>query len=246
MPALAAGLLLCGCRSKEETSPNPVVTVDVAPVLSAPIQRTIRADALLYPLQQAAIVPKISAPIKKFYVDRGARVRVGQVLAELENGDLAGALTENKAALDQAEANYQTVSKATVPEEAQKAELDVRGAKDAMDDFSAAAINMRKAVAASMDALRAEVTGDALPGPSGPLPAPFHVVTHASHLSSTVGTAQSAGDAAAVACAAVGLSQQECTRALRLWGIFGSILAPWRTTQRKAAWIWGPGQPNRS
>src|SRR4029079_5176889 len=55
-----------------------------------------------------------------------------------------------------------------------------------------------------------------------------------------------AGGAAAVACAAVGLSQQECTRALRLWGIFGSILAPWRTRQRKVAWIWGPGQPNRS
>ena len=34
------------------------------PVLSSEIQRTVRADALLYPLQQAAIAPKISAPIK--------------------------------------------------------------------------------------------------------------------------------------------------------------------------------------
>ena len=46
---------------------------------------------------------------------------------------------------------------------------------------------------------------------------------------------------AAAASAAVGLTQQECTRALRVWGDFGSILLPWRTTQRNAAWIWGPG-----
>src|SRR6267378_1113660 len=129
------GALVLSCSAKQEQAPQEehVVTVDVAPVLSSSISLKITADALLYPLQQAAIVPKISAPIKKFYVDRGARVRAGQLLAELENGDLAGAVTENKATLDQAEANYQTVSKATAPEEAQKAELDVRGAKDAME-----------------------------------------------------------------------------------------------------------------
>src|SRR5947209_3178721 len=122
---LAVVISLAGCSSKkaEKTEEEHVVTVDVAPVLSTSISLKITADALLYPLQQAAIVPKISAPIKKFYVDRGARVGAGQLLAELENGDLAGSVTENRATLDQAEANYQTVSKATAPEEAQKAEL---------------------------------------------------------------------------------------------------------------------------
>src|SRR5438105_8719461 len=126
---------LWGCSSKKEETAEAehVVTVDVAPVLSSPISLKVTADALLYPLQQAALVPKISAPVKKFYVERGARVRAGQLLAELENRDLAGAVAENQAAYDQAEANYQTVSLATVPEETQKAELDVRGAKDVMD-----------------------------------------------------------------------------------------------------------------
>jgi len=131
-----AGLLLFGCTAKkaEQTEESEhVVTVDVAPVLTSPISLKVTSDALLYPIQQAAIVPKISAPIKKFYVDRGARVRAGQLLAELENRDLAGAIAENQAAFDQAEANYQTVARATVPEETQKSELDVRGAKDAMD-----------------------------------------------------------------------------------------------------------------
>ena len=126
-------LVSCAAKKAEKADEEHVVTVDVAPVLSSSISLKVTADALLYPLQQAAIVPKISAPIKKFYVDRGARVREGQLLAELENRDLAGAVTENQANYDQAEANYQTVSKATVPEEAQKSELDVRTAKDVMD-----------------------------------------------------------------------------------------------------------------
>ena len=132
---LVTGLVLLGCTAKEAEDPQEehVVTVDVAPVLSSPISLKITADALLYPRQQAAIVPKISAPVKKFYVDRGARVGAGQLLAELENRDLAGAAAENQAASEQAEANYQTVLRATVPEEVQKAELDVRAAKDVME-----------------------------------------------------------------------------------------------------------------
>ena len=82
---------LAGCSKKEQEEPTPVVTVDVAPVLLSQIQRTIRAEGLIYPKQQAAIVPKITAPIKKTYVQRGTTVRAGQLLLELENQDLAGA-----------------------------------------------------------------------------------------------------------------------------------------------------------
>src|SRR5215813_1423347 len=85
---LAASMMLVDCRSKAETSEGPVVTVDVAPVLTSQIQRTIRTDALLYPIRQAAIVPKITAPVKSVHVQRGDRVRAGQLLVELENQDL--------------------------------------------------------------------------------------------------------------------------------------------------------------
>jgi multidrug efflux pump subunit AcrA (membrane-fusion protein) len=128
-------LVLAGCSPKKEEKAEEehVVTVDVAPVLASPISQKVTAEALLYPIQQAALTPKIAAPVKKFYVELGAHVRAGQLLAELENRDLSGAVTENQGALDQAEANFQTVSKGTVPEEVQKAQLDVRTAKDAMD-----------------------------------------------------------------------------------------------------------------
>src|SRR5262252_1017291 len=90
-----AALVACGRKSEQETA--PVVTVDVAPVLLSQIQRTIRAQGLIYPRQQAGIVPKVTAPIKKTFVQRGARVRAGQLLLELENRDLAGAATESRA-----------------------------------------------------------------------------------------------------------------------------------------------------
>ncbi len=124
---------LAGCRHKAEEETTPIVTVDVAPVLLSQIHRTIRAEALIYPRQQAAIVPKIAAPIRRALVQRGTRVRAGQLLLELENRDLAGASAESRAALDQAQANYETAARATVPQEVQKAELDARAAKDALD-----------------------------------------------------------------------------------------------------------------
>jgi len=60
-------------------------------------------------------------------------VKAGQLLVELENRDLAGAASESRAAMKQAEASFQTTSRATVPEETHKAELDLRAAKDALD-----------------------------------------------------------------------------------------------------------------
>src|SRR5262245_54459725 len=133
-----------GCNRQKEEAAAPVVTVDVAPVLLSQIERTIRADGLLYPRQQAAIVPKIAAPIKKALIQRGARVRAGQLLLELENADLAGAADENRAAYELAQANYQTTSQATVPEEVQKAELDMRAAKDALDAQQAVLENRQR------------------------------------------------------------------------------------------------------
>ena len=133
---IAAMVVAVSCSPKKEQKEEEgehVVTVDVAPVLSSPISLKVTADALLYPIQKADIVSKISAPVKKFYVDLGAHVRAGQLLAELENRDLAGAVAENQAAVEQAEANYIGLTKGTVPEELEKAEIDVRNDKEAMD-----------------------------------------------------------------------------------------------------------------
>mgnify|MGYP001244693646 CR=1 FL=1 len=116
---------LCGCSSQKETEPQPTVTVQVATAEKKAIQSTVTADAILYPRDQAAIVPRINAPVKKFYVDKGSRVHAGQLLAELEDTDLQGALTENAGGYQQAEAAYQTaVAKARQDATVAKEEFD--------------------------------------------------------------------------------------------------------------------------
>src|SRR5581483_2772062 len=71
--------------------------------------------------------------VRKFYVNRGNKVRRGQLLAVLENRDLAAAAVENRGAYEQAEAAYSTTTAASLPEEIQKAELDARAAKTNLD-----------------------------------------------------------------------------------------------------------------
>src|SRR2546428_6873585 len=121
-----------GC-SRDSADKEPVVSVQVAPVNKTTIQRTVTAEAILFPLQQSAITPKISAPVRTFQVKRGAKVHKGQLLAVLENRDLAAAAEENKGTYEQAEAAYTSTTAAGLPEEIQKAKLDTQAAKQALD-----------------------------------------------------------------------------------------------------------------
>jgi multidrug efflux pump subunit AcrA (membrane-fusion protein) len=120
-----------GC-SKEKVE-DPVVSVTAAKVKTGTVQRIVGADAVLFPLQQAAIVPKLTTPVKQFYVKRGSKVHKGQLLAVLENQDLAAAKEENKGAFEQAEATYVTSTAASLPEEVQKATADTQFAKEQFD-----------------------------------------------------------------------------------------------------------------
>ena len=130
--ALLGVALLSSCAKKEE-APQPVVTVQTAAVERGPIQQVITADALLFPRDQAAITPKIVSPVKTFYVNRGSPVHRGQLLAVLENRDLAAAEVENKGAYEQAQAAYGLETSSALPEEWQKSELDLKTAKEAYD-----------------------------------------------------------------------------------------------------------------
>ena len=86
-------------------------------------------------LSEAAICAcsQVRSPVHALHVKRGDTVHAGQILIDLESRDLAGAAAESRAAADLADANYETASRGTVPEEVQKAELDARAAKDALD-----------------------------------------------------------------------------------------------------------------
>ena len=133
--------LLAGCKKDE--APTPEITVQAEHPEQGPISEHIVADAILAPLSQAAIAPKISAPVKNFYVQRGAKVKEGELLAVLENRDLAAAAQDNQGTYEAAKAAYATATKAQVPEDMQKAELDVAQAKANLD-LNTSIVNNRK------------------------------------------------------------------------------------------------------
>lgn len=129
---LASSAAFLGCSSQEKEA-EPVVTVQTAAARKASIEQVIATEAVLYPKNQSAITPKVVAPVARFYVNRGAHVRKGQLLATLENRDLAAAVTENKGALEQAQASYDTTTRASLPEDLTKAEGDAKAAQENLD-----------------------------------------------------------------------------------------------------------------
>lgn len=131
--ALLLMLLMAACSSRNSASPAPVVTVQTAPVVRTTLEQWVEAEGVLYPLHQAIITPKITAPIERFFVNRGDRVRKGQLLALLENRDLQAATAENRGLYQQAQAGYQTAIGATLPQQMQQAQLDLTAAQRNLD-----------------------------------------------------------------------------------------------------------------
>lgn len=129
---LVSIVLLQGCGGAEK-EPEPLVAVQVSPAKRAAIRQTISADAVVFPLEQAVITPKITSTVRKFYVQRGSHVKQGQLLAELENADLSGAAEQGKGEYEEAQAGYVTTTQASLPQEIQKAELDAAASKAAFD-----------------------------------------------------------------------------------------------------------------
>jgi HlyD family secretion protein len=129
---LVALLLMAGCSSDKGNN-EPTVSVQVAPVEKTTIQHTINTQAILFPRAQAAIVPKISAPVQKFLVKRGSVVHEGELLAVLENRDLAAAAQDTEGTYKQQEALHKITTSASLPEEIKKAEADAQQAQLALD-----------------------------------------------------------------------------------------------------------------
>lgn len=136
--SLAAFGLLVACGKKKETegsggeqeAPTHVL---VETAVRGALDHVVEADAVLYPINQANVMPKITAPVRRVLVNRGDHVRPGQLLAELESGDLAASATESQQQYQQTQAQYQSLTGATVPEDRVKAQTDVQTAQQAFD-----------------------------------------------------------------------------------------------------------------
>ena len=155
---LLAGLSLCAvflqaCKKTGDADAAAVVTVQAEHPEVGEISERIAADATLSPVAQAAISPKITAPVREFYVQRGSKVKAGQLLAVLENRDLSAQALDNKGQYAAARASFDMQTKAQVPEDYRKAELEVAQAK--------AQLELQKQIVAARKKLLAE---GAIPG----------------------------------------------------------------------------------
>jgi len=119
-----------GGESAEAEGPTPV---QVEEARRGPIDHIITADAVIYPINQANVTPKIAAPIRRVLVNRGDHVKANQVVAELESRDLSAAANESKSLYDQAEANYRNTQGATLIDDKTKAQADVASSEQALE-----------------------------------------------------------------------------------------------------------------
>ena len=131
--AMLLGLcVFAGCSAAEKEKES-VVTVETQPAARQSVSQFVSAEAVVFPLRQATVSPKITSTIADFKVQRGARVKKGELLAILENKDLAAQAEASKGDFDQADATYAITVNAGVPQQIQKAELDAAAAKSAFE-----------------------------------------------------------------------------------------------------------------
>src|SRR5258708_34835698 len=99
LAAAAVLLTAAGCGQKEKKK-EPIDSVQATPAQRATISQSVSTEAVVFPLEQATVAPKITSTVKKVLVQRGARVKNGQLLAEWENADRSATAEASKGDYD--------------------------------------------------------------------------------------------------------------------------------------------------
>ena len=126
-------LLMASCSKEKNEAIEAPAPVQVTAVTQDTIRNAVVGDGVLFPRDQASVTPKIAAPVRKFYVNRGDYVQAGQLLAELENRDITASAAEGKGGVDQAESNLRATRGASIPEASVKAKSDADAAHEMVD-----------------------------------------------------------------------------------------------------------------
>jgi HlyD family secretion protein len=130
---VACVIATSGCSRNQEAEVEAPAPVQVAAVTQDTVRRSVTADGTLFPVDQWNVMPKITAPVQKFLVNRGDAVKKDQLLAVLENTDLVATAAANKGQVEQAQANLQNTEQASIPESIMKARTDVESDQEQYD-----------------------------------------------------------------------------------------------------------------
>jgi membrane fusion protein (multidrug efflux system) len=117
LTVLLIGTAAVSCRDRSTTpsGTNPPaaaaepVTIDVASVLEKPLNVELSLPGELTAYRSVAIYPRVNGFVKTVPVDRGSRVRAGQVLATLEAPELIAQRSEAQSKVRAAEAQLAAV-----------------------------------------------------------------------------------------------------------------------------------------
>ena len=111
MSCLAMSLDIAACGGGNRTpqtqmpaSPPGAPTIDVVRVVQQPVNVTLSMPGELDPYQTVAIYPKVTAFVKTIRVDRGSRVRAGDLIAMLEAPEVLAQRAEAQSKVQGADA----------------------------------------------------------------------------------------------------------------------------------------------
>lgn len=133
--SILAVLVVAGCGAPDEVvEPQVVVDVRTAEAVVQDIEEIAIAPATVFAKSEAKVASQLTAPIAGLEVQKGDRVRQGQVLARLRTADLDAQLADAKAQVADAAANLEKVSAGTLPTDVERAQGEVERTTSALTE----------------------------------------------------------------------------------------------------------------
>jgi multidrug resistance efflux pump len=99
-----------------------------------PWELKISGDFTILASNRVSVSPQVLGSLKKIYVEQGTQVRVGEVLAEIENLELSNSLEEVKGELESQKASLDLLRAGNRPEEIEKARRLIETKKAELDN----------------------------------------------------------------------------------------------------------------
>jgi RND family efflux transporter MFP subunit len=187
---------------QDQTTEAP--TLEVVPIVAQKLDTTARLPGELTPYESVAIYPRVTGFLEEIRVDRGSKVKSGQLLARLSAPELAAQRAEAESKLSGAKSTYDRLKAASsTPGAVAQHDIEVAEAGLKADESRVASLRTLEGylwVRAPFDGIITErnVHPGALVGPpSGPNATPMLRVEQIGHLRLTVAVPES--DAGAIA-----------------------------------------------
>lgn len=136
---MATSLFLVGCSDKEEApvaqAEEKVIPVEVAPVTFGVLTDSNQLTGTIEAENEVEIVPKASGEITNIYVKKGAMVKKGDLIAQLDDTTEKNAVQQQQTSLEQAKVSLKTAQNAKSRAESnlKQAKASLQSAKDSLE-----------------------------------------------------------------------------------------------------------------